>query len=120
MVVFSSNNKHSPVPSADRGVFDSFAWLTERFLDHQRSGYLPARILGPLNGAPKSGANTQKSNMPAARGTSPTINTIVPVVALSIPKKPQTTNARPTTMRTIRPFLEAMKDINGFMFFFSF
>jgi hypothetical protein len=114
MVVFSSNNKHSPAPSTDQGVFVSFAWLTEQFFDHQR-GYLPARILGPLNGAPKSGANTQKSNMPAMRGTSPMSATIMPVAPLRL-NQPQATNAMPTTTRTMRPVLEAKKDTNGFIF----
>ena len=32
------------------------------------SRYFPARIFGPLMGAPKSGAKTQKSNNPASSG----------------------------------------------------
>ena len=72
------------------------------------SSYFSARILGPLNGWPKSGAKTQKSKTPAASGTTPIIATMIPVKPLN-PTNPSAMRAIPATMRTIRPVLEAIK-----------
>jgi hypothetical protein len=76
--------------------------------------YFPARIFGPLRGAPNSGAKTQKSNTPAKSGTAPTIATTIPVVP-PITHTPRTMSAAPATIRTIRPVVEAMNFTKGFM-----
>ena len=74
----------------------------ERFPATAWQAYRPARIRGPLRGFPKSGANTQKSKRPATSGTRPTTATTIPAVPPR-PHTPQTTNARPATMRVMRP-----------------
>jgi len=71
-----------------------------------RCGYFPARIFGPLIGAPNSGANRQTLNKPANNGTAPMTATMMPV-APPRPNRPQAIRAMPARMRVIRPAGEA-------------
>jgi hypothetical protein len=80
------------------------------------SDYFSPRIFGPLSGAPNKGANTQKSNRPAASGTMPITATTMPIVPVS-PSNPQAMSATPATMRVIRPAVEAINLTKGFIFY---
>jgi hypothetical protein len=67
------------------------------------------------NGPPKSGANTQKLNNPATRGTKPTIARIVPPVPPT-PKRPIKMSAMPATIRMIRPVHDDINRANPIAF----
>ena len=76
-------------------------------------GYSSDRILGPLKGLPNSGAKTQKSNIPATKGTAPITATTMPTVPPK-PNRPQATKAIPATIRTMRPVVDAINLTKGF------